>query len=281
MNSSIPIYQKKQAVPAPAHATKMIDKHAFVVVGAGPVGLVAALDLALKGHCVTLVTTLDFISAGSKGICYAKQSLDIFDRLGIGEQVRNKGVVWNIGKLFWKDQQEPIFEFDLLPVKNQKNPAFVNIQQYYIEAYLVDALEMMDNVDIRWGQTVKDIDIDQEKATLTIEAIDNTYRLEADYVLACDGAKSTVRQCMGLDFIGRVFEDNFLIADIKLKKDHPSERWFWFDPPFCKGGTALLHKQPDNIWRCDFQLGWDIDREKAILDKNVTPYIHGYVWQGC
>ena len=70
---------------------------------------------------------------------------------------------------------------------------------------------------------------------------------------------------LGLSFDGRVFEDNFLIADVHMKADFPTERWFWFDPPFEHAGqSALLHKQPDDIWRIDFQLGWDIDREKEL-----------------
>ena len=247
----------------------------FVIVGSGPIGLATALDLALKGHDVTLVTQFDFIAHGSKAICFSKQSLDILDRLGVGERVVDKGVIWNVGKLFWKDKTDPVYQFDMLPVKNQKNPAFVNIQQYYVEDYLVDALEALDNVDIRWGHTVKDIDVRDNDASLVISTKDGEYILTADYVLACDGFGSKIRQCMGLDFQGRIFEDNFLIADVKFKQERPSERWFWFDPPFCEGGTALLHKQPDDVWRLDFQLGWDIDRAEAVKPKNVEPFVRG------
>ena len=75
---------------------------------------------------------------------------------------------------------------------------------------------------------------------------------------------------MGLDFEGRVFEDNFLIADITMKADFPTERWFWFEPHFKSGDSALLHKQPDGVWRIDFQLGWDIDRKKEELkEENI------------
>ncbi len=275
MNGQIPVFRQKQASPPPALAPDTVEELPFVIVGSGPVGLAAALDLAQKGHQVTLVTAFEFIAAGSKGICYAKQTLDIFDRLGILDRVINKGVTWNIGKLFWQDADEPIYQFDMLPVKNQKNPGFVNIQQYYIEDYLVDELEALENVDIRWGHKVTDIAVAADTASLDIETVSGSYTIRAGYVLACDGSRSTIREAMDLDFKGRVFEDNFLIADIKLKTPHPSERWFWFDPPFCKGGTALLHKQPDDVWRCDFQLGWDIDRESAIHEENVEPLIRG------
>jgi 3-(3-hydroxy-phenyl)propionate hydroxylase len=76
---------------------------------------------------------------------------------------------------------------------------------------------------------------------------------------------------LGLDFHGRVFEDNFLIADVVMEAEFPTERWFWFDPPFNRGQSALLHKQPDGVWRIDLQLGWDIDREKEMREENVIP----------
>lgn len=271
--NSIPIYMQKSASPTPGENEKL----PFVIVGSGPVGLALALDIAQKGHKVVLVTAFDFIALGSKAICFSKQSLDIFDRLGVGARMIEKGVVWNVGKLFWQDNPEPVYQFDMLPVKDQKNPGFINLQQYYVEEFLLDALEAMNNVEIRWGHRVENIDVKGCSATLSLKTPDGQYEITSDYVLACDGSKSTIRQAMGLDFDGRVFEDNFLIGDVKFKQERPSERWFWFDPPFCKGGTALLHKQPDDVWRLDFQLGWDIDRDAAVLQEHVEPYVKGMI----
>ncbi len=277
--ADIPRYKPKSATLAPELKGQTPGRYPIVIVGSGPVGLAAALDLARKGHQVTVLTAFDFIALGSKAICFAKQSLDIFDRLGVGRQVVDKGVIWNVGKLFWRDDPEPVYEFDMLPVRDQKNPGFVNIQQYYVEAFLVEALEAMDNVDIRWGNRVAAVDVRADCARLTIETAAGSYALEADYLLACDGANSFIRKAMDLPFKGRVFEDNFLIADIRFTgasaAERPSERWFWFDPPFCPGGTALLHKQPDDVWRLDFQLGWNIDRQAAILPENVEPFVRG------
>ena len=274
---SIRVFKRKPYRPAPDFSGDGSKEYPFIIVGSGPVGLAVALDLARKGHQVTLLTAFDFIPHGSKAICFAKQSLDIFDRLGIGERVVAKGVTWNIGKLFWQDDEDPVYQFDMLPVKDQKNLGFVNIQQYYVEDFLVDALDEFDNVDIRWGHKVKDIEVGSDQATLTVETRDGEYRLNTPYLLACDGYNSTIRQKMNLDFEGRIFEDNFLIADVKFIQQRPSERWFWFDPPFCPGGTALLHKQPDNVWRLDFQLGWDVDREAVIKPEKVEPFVKGMI----
>ncbi len=272
--ASIPVYKPLGASPVP----KAGDQHAeVVIVGGGPVGLTLALDLAQKGRQVVVLSKLDFIPAGSKAICFAKRSLDIMDRLGVAERMIKKGVVWNVGKVFHADRDEPLYQFDMLPVKGQKNPGFINLQQYYVEAYLIDALAENPNADLRWGHEVTGLTQREDHAVLTVSAAGAQYSIKGNWVVASDGSKSPLRQMLGLDFEGRIFEDNFLIADVKFTEERPSERWFWFDPPFNGAGSALLHKQPDDIWRLDFQLGWDIDRDACIRPENVEPYVRGMI----
>lgn len=273
-SAAIPVYKKLDAAPRPQASE---EGHDVVIVGGGPVGLTLALDLAQKGRRVVVVSRFDFIAAGSKAICFAKRSLDILDRLGVGQRMIEKGVVWNVGKVFHGAAEDPLYQFDMLPVKGQKNPGFINLQQYYVEEYLIDALAEYSNVDLRWGHDVVALDQMEDGAQLEIECAEGRYTVQADWVVACDGSKSPVRAMLGLDFEGRVFEDNFLIADVSFTEERPSERWFWFDPPFNGAGSALLHKQPDDIWRLDFQLGWDIDRAAAIRPENVEPYVRGMI----
>ncbi|HEV7434190.1 MAG TPA: FAD-dependent oxidoreductase [Pseudorhizobium sp.] len=268
--TGIPVYKEIGATPAPVTAH---DQARVVIVGAGPVGLALALDLGRRGQPVTVLNRLDFVAHCSKAICFSKRSLDILDRLGAGDAAVEKGVTWNVGKVFWGASENPIYQFDTLPVKDQKRPGFINIQQYYIEEYLLDGCQALPNIDIRWGHAVDAVTAWNDGAELTVTAVDGSYKLRADWVVACDGARSTVRDKLGLDFEGRVFEDNFLIADIRMKHEMPAERWFWFDPPFNPGRSALMHKQPDDVWRLDFQLGWNIDREAATRPENVEPFI--------
>ena len=243
-----------------------------IIVGAGPVGLAAAIDCALHGIRCVVLDDNDVVSLGSRAICWSKRTLEIMDRLGVGRRMVAKGVTWKVGRLFHRDRE--VWNFDLLPEAGHRMPAFINLQQYYVEQYLVErAMEFPDLIDLRWKNKVAGLVQTDDGATVSVETPDGRYDLASDWVIACDGARSAARAMMGLDFEGRVFEERFLIADIEMKADLPPERWFWFEPPFHQGQSALLHKQPDDIYRIDLQLGWDADPEVEKQSENVIPRI--------
>ena len=246
-----------------------IARRRVVVIGAGPVGLTAALDLARHGIPAVVIDDDDTVSIGSRAICYAKRTLEIWNRLGVAAPLMAKGVTWNTGKVFFGREQ--VFAFDLLPEKGHAFPAFINLQQYYLEEALVDAAERSPGIEIRWRNRLTAIAAHGEGARLTIETPDGPYQLDAEWVIACDGARSVTRRLLGLDFRGKIFEDRFLIADVKMRAAFPSERWFWFEPPFHSGGSTLLHKQADDVWRIDLQLGWDVDPEVEKQPERVVP----------
>jgi 3-(3-hydroxy-phenyl)propionate hydroxylase len=247
---------------APAH-------HPVIVVGAGPIGLAAAIDLAQRGIPVVVLDESDRIAEGSRAICFSKRALELADRLGVGERMVAKGVVWKVGKIFL--DTDLVTQFDLLPDPGHKRPAFINLQQYYVEAYLVERARELHNLDLRWRNKVCAVTPRQDGAEITVETPEGPYRLSCDWLIACDGARSTVRSQLGLEFLGRAFDDRFLIVDVRMQAGFPPERWFWFDPPFHHGQSALLHKQPDDIWRIDFQLGPDADPEQETRRERVEP----------
>ncbi len=243
-------------------------EHAIVIVGAGPVGLVAALDLAQKGHKCVVIDRKGNLSDGSRAICWAKRTLEIMDRLGVGQALVDKGVTWKMGRVFFDERE--VFAFDLLPEEGHRRPAFINLQQYYFEHACIEAAERTGLIDVRWQEDVQGLEQTSDGVLLTIATPEGSYRLVAQWVIAADGARSTVRQLMGLGFEGRVFRDQFLICDIRMKMDRPVERWFWFDPPFNRGRSALLHKQADDVWRLDFQVGEEANREEEMKPSNVA-----------
>ncbi|RVU35176.1 FAD-binding protein [Hwanghaeella grinnelliae] len=244
-------------------------KHEIVIVGGGPVGLCAALDLAKHGRKCVVLNAANTVSVGSRAICWSKRTLEICDRLGIGAPVLEKGITWKNGRVFAGD--ENLYNFDLLPEAGHQYPAFVNLQQYYFELFAVKAAEASEMIDLRWQSKAVAIEDKGNSVVLDVETPEGTYKLEADYVLAADGARSGIRRQMGLDFKGQVFEDRFLIADVIMRANFPTERWFWFDPPFNPGQSALLHKQADDVWRIDLQLGWDADPEEEKKPEKVIP----------
>ncbi|MPZ11288.1 MAG: FAD-binding protein, partial [Kiloniellaceae bacterium] len=223
--------------------------HPVIIVGAGLVGLTAAVDLATRGVPSIVLDDDDTVSFGSRAICFSKRTLEIYDRLGIGEKLRAKGVTWNRGKVFFQDRM--VYAFDLLPEGGHCWPAFMNLQQYYAEQWLVERAADLGLSDLRWRNKVTAVRQVGDRVALTVDTPDGPYDLTCDYLLAADGARSQVRHSLDLRFDGQVFQDRFLIADVVMQADFPSERWFWFDPPFHPGQSALLHRQPDNVWRID------------------------------
>jgi 3-(3-hydroxy-phenyl)propionate hydroxylase len=257
-------------VTPPEIAAGGVARTPVAIVGAGPVGLAAAIDLAQQGIGFIIVDDNNTVSVGSRAICYAKRALEVLDRLGCGEPVCVRGVSWKVGKVFFHDKLA--YQFDLLPEPGHKRPAFVNLQQYHLEEALVDRLAELGH-RVRWRNKAVGIEQGADSARLDIETPEGRYGIEADYVIAADGARSPLRDLMGLEWKGQVFRDRFLIADVHMKAEFPTERWFWFDPPFHPGQSALLHRQADDVWRIDFQLGWNADPEEEKKPERVIPRI--------
>ena len=246
--------------------------HPVIVVGGGPIGLATALDLGRQGIPVVVLDDHEGIGQGSRAICFSKRCLEIADRYGCGQPMVEKGVVWNLGKVFHDDRK--VYEFNLLPEEGHKYPAFINLQQPYFERFLFEQITAEQAkgapIEIRGKNRVAQVTPDADGVTLEIETPEGPYKITSDWLIACDGAGSPTRKMLGLDFEGRVFEDSFLIADIRMVNDEfPTERWFWFEPHFKSGASTLLHRQPDGIWRVDFQIGWDVDREEELKEENV------------
>jgi len=249
-----------------------IERRPVIVVGAGLIGLSAALDCARHGIPVVILDDNNTVSIGSRAVCYAKRPLEIWDRLGIADKMVKKGISWNVGKVFFKE--DLAYEFDLLPEEGHKMPAMINLQQYYGEEFLVnEAKKHTDLIDLRWKHKVISLTQHDDHTSLQVETPDGVFTMECDWMIACDGANSMVRDMVSAEFTGQFFQDRFLIADVIMKADFPTERWFWFDPTFHKNQSALLHKQSDDVWRLDFQMGWDVDPKAATKPENVIPLI--------
>ena len=263
---------ERPSIPSADRRSSDLDSgaahHPLVIVGAGPVGLVLALDLALKGRRSVVLDRRTGLSEGSRAICWAKRTLEIMGRLGLADRLIARGVTWSTGRVFHRDAE--VFAFDLLPETGHQRPAFINLQQFHFEAACIEACRATGLVDLRWGHEVTGLTPRADGADLAVATPEGGYRIAADWLVACDGARSSVRQALGLGFVGQTFDDQFLICDIRMRVERPTERWFWFDPPFNRGQSALLHRQADDVWRLDFQIGPQADRDVEMRPENVA-----------
>ena len=264
-------YPKFDFVRPPELADGKPGHYPVVVVGAGPVGLSAAIDLAQLGQDVLLLDNDDTVSIGSRGVCYAKRALEVLDRMGCGDKFVDKGVSWDVGRTFLREGE--VFNFNLRPEADHHRPGMINLQQYYLEEYLIERARQLPQLQMRFKNNVISVVPGADKVTVRVETPDGPYSLTTDWLVVADGARSPIRTMMGLDIEGKIFMDRFLIADVVMKADFPAERWFWFDPPFHPNQSVLLHKQADNVWRIDFQLGWQADPVEERKPENVFPRI--------
>lgn len=247
-------------------ASGQVERHPVVVVGGGLVGLTIAIDLAAKGVRCILLDDNDTVSAGSRSIAQARRTMEIWSRLGCAEPMRQKGISWSRGHTHHADRT--VLSFTVFPEGGSRFPSFTSLAQYYVEHYLVERAALLPDLEIRWLNRVSDVKIVADGAELTVTTPGAIYRMQADWVVAADGAKSSVRSALGLTFPGDRLQDKFVIADVRCDIDLPFERNFWFDPPFYDGNTVLRVPQSDSIWRID----WQID-PKADVDRELAPEV--------
>ncbi len=247
-------------------------RHPVVVVGAGPVGLCAALGLACHGIRTVLIEADDSVCTGSRAICISRRSLEILARLGALDGFLRIGLPWSTGRSFYRDRE--VLRFSMPHDENQRLPPMLNLAQYHIEQILLDrAGELGDLIDLRWETRLAALEPRDDGVRLALKTPRGDYHLEADWVVAADGGRSTVRAALGLGLTGTAYEGRYVIVDIRLRSDRPTERLAFFDAPCNPGSTVLVHKQPDDVWRIDYQLRDDEDPEAAVLPENVIPRV--------
>ncbi|MGU7813724.1 FAD-dependent oxidoreductase [Burkholderia sp. AW49-1] len=261
----------------PAHLPACSDgvdmqRHRVAIVGGGPVGLAVALGLANHGIRSVLLEADDSVCHGSRAICISRRSLEIIERLGALDRFLGVGLPWSGGRSFHRHDE--VLHFTMPEDENQKLPPMVNLAQYHIEQFLLDAaLRRPELVEIRWQTKVAGVTRRPDGVRLDVDTPLGGYALDADWVVASDGGRSTMRDALGLSLHGTSYEGRYVIVDIALDSDRPTERLAYFDPASNPGSTVLVHKQPDNVWRIDYQLRDDEDPEAAVKPENVIPRV--------
>jgi 3-(3-hydroxy-phenyl)propionate hydroxylase len=256
----------------PLHGGVEQGRRPIVVIGAGPVGLTTALAVAQHGVPVVLIEADDSVCVGSRAICISRRSLEILGRVGAADEFLRMGLPWTGGRSFYRDQE--VLHFKMPQDENQKLPPMINLAQYQMEQILLDrAHRLPELIDIRWQTKVAAVHPSDEIVRLTLSTPLGDYQLEADWLVAADGGRSFVRDALGLTLRGTSYEGRYVIVDISLESERPTERLAYFDPPSNPGSTVLVHKQPDNVWRIDYQLRDGENPEEAVKLENVAPRV--------
>jgi 3-(3-hydroxy-phenyl)propionate hydroxylase len=262
--------------PPPELQTGEPGSYPVVIVGGGITGLTLACALASYGvHAVLLDedNTVGVKGASSRGICYTQKSLEIFHRLGIYDRIAAKGIQWSVGRTFAGNDE--VYSFDLRQQSAynlSSQPPFINIQQFYIEGYLVDRIYELGHVDLRWSNRVTSFRQDDAGATLSVATPAGDYQLRADHVIDATGSHSRFRQWVGASVTAKKGDDRWCIADVRFSKHPPVERHTWIEAPFNDNRAVWQHLMGDEVWRIDYQMAPDADpayvsREDVVRER--------------
>ena len=226
-------------------------RHRVAVVGAGPVGLAAAIELARRGFRCVVLEAKDTLNNGSRAICVSRNSFETLQQLGVAARFEKKALGWTHGRCYYGDRL--IYRLEMPHSDQERYLPMYNIQQQYIELFLAERCgELADFIDMRWQSTVVDVKNEDGGVRAIVATPDGNYGLCCEYLLAADGAASPVRKALGLRLAGENLPGRYVIADVRMDHDFPTERRSFFESGANPGSTVLVHRQPDSIWRIDW-----------------------------
>lgn len=241
--------------------------HKVTIVGAGPVGLATALALAEQGISTVVIEAEDSESSGSRALCISRRSMEILGKLGVSGAFEQMALPWTGGKSYFRG--EVIYELEMPHSDDERYFPMSNLQQNFIERLLLERASETGLVEVRWHSAVTGIQARPEGIVLNVATPDGDYRLHTDWLVAADGARSIIRTAMNLKLSGTSYTGAYLIADIQMQSNSPTERRAWFDTPINRGSTILMHKQPRNMWRVDYQLRDEDDEEAEMQPDRI------------
>jgi 3-(3-hydroxy-phenyl)propionate hydroxylase len=262
-----------------------VGQHPIVIVGGGLSGLTLACALAGYGVKAVLLdedNTVGVKGASSRGICYTQKSLEIFHRLGIYERIARKGIQWSVGRTFAGNDE--VYSFDLRQQAGynlSSQPPFINIQQFYIEGFLVERIQELGGIDLRWCNRVTAFEQDAGGALLTVTTPAGDYRIRAHHVIDATGSHTPFREWVGASVTARKGDDRWCIADVRFTKRPPVERHTWIEAPFNENRAVWQHLMGDDVWRIDYQMAPNSDPREVSREDLVRERLRKQFGDDC
>ncbi|MDD2547299.1 MAG: FAD-dependent monooxygenase [Burkholderiaceae bacterium] len=263
--------------PYQVHAPWLPSHHApqerkpVVIAGAGPSGMVTALELARHGVASVVLSSERQVSQGSRAIVFTRRSMEILQQVGTAERMSANGLPWRFGNSYYRGQR--VFRMEGAHDPDDRFFPMLNLQQQYMEEYLHDACQASPLIDFRWGNKLIGSTPQDGHVALDIDTPEGPYRLEAEWLVAADGGRSGIRSALNLQMEGASYEGFFVIADIQIDLPLPTERLAYFDPDWNPGNTILMHREPHGIWRVDYQLPPGETPEEALQPESLQARI--------
>ena len=247
-----------------------------LIAGGGPVGLTLAALLARHGVASKVIEADASYCTGSRAICVSRRSQEILGWIGADRALVATGLPWTGGRSYWRDTE--VLHFQMPSEPTQRFAPMLNIQQYRVERFVHEALlAVPDIAQVRWSSRVRAVRQGAHAVKVDIETPEGSIVVDAAYLVACDGGRSTVREQLGLQLEGHEYEGRYVIVDIAQKTRRPVERLAWFDPPSNPGSTILMHRQPGDVWRIDYQIRDDEDPDEAVKPDKVLPRVRSHL----
>ncbi|MDM7943031.1 MAG: FAD-dependent monooxygenase [Hydrogenophaga sp.] len=246
-----------------------------LIAGGGPVGMTLSALLSAQGITNRVIEADEEYCSGSRAICMSRRSQEILGWVGADTALVAKGLSWVGGRSHWRHDE--VLHFEMPSEPTQRFAPMVNIQQFYVEEFAHRAAQASGTAQVQWGSRVTSVKPRADGVEVQVSAPGGVQTLRADWLVACDGGRSTVRDQLGLQLEGTQYDGKYVIVDVVQKTQRAVERLAWFDPPSNPGSTILMHRQPDDVWRIDYQIRDDEDPQEAVKPENVLPRVQSHL----
>ena len=236
---------------------------AVLICGAGPVGLVAGLRLALAGIETLVIDKENQVSQDFRASTFHPPTLDMLDELGLTQDLLSEGLVSPTWQIRQHESHDKAL-FDLSVLKDDTRYPFRLQCEQRVLTRLADAkAQNTPNLQIRYGCELTHLVQDQSGVTASLSTTNGPEQIHARYLIAADGARSVCRKLTGMTFTGETYPETTILATTTFKFEEVLPELSNVNYVWCKEGTFSLLRLP-SIWRCSLYSDPDETVEQAL-----------------